>query len=128
MSKVVRLRAEAYERLLERRNAVKVVYLIRDPRGTMNSRWEMSWCRHEECASPKRLCDDLVEDFEAVRRLQIRYPDRFSLLRFEDFAKNPIESLRRVVKFAGLADLTEAMKKFVATHTTAKQQQVINVT
>lgn len=57
---------------------VKVVLLVRDPRGTLQSRKHRDWCPGEpDCDQPNNLCADMVSDYSAAVQLNRRYPDRF---------------------------------------------------
>ena len=39
-----------------------MIYLVRDPRGTLESRWRMPWCRSGDCRRAELLCGDLADD------------------------------------------------------------------
>ena len=67
-----------YIRIRDRLN-VRVLYLVRDPRGTMQSRSHRDdFCPgNPDCEDPARLCNDLVNDFYAAKRLRQDFPDRF---------------------------------------------------
>ena len=57
---------------------VRVVLLVRDPRGTLQSRKHRDWCPGNlDCFEPRRLCTDLVADYSAAVRLTMKYPHRF---------------------------------------------------
>ncbi|ENN83499.1 hypothetical protein YQE_00143, partial [Dendroctonus ponderosae] len=77
--KTVRLRLNLAEALLELKSLnVKVILLIRDPRGTLQSRKHRDWCPGEpDCDQPNYLCSDMVSDYSAAIRLKELYPSRF---------------------------------------------------
>lgn len=57
---------------------VKVLYLIRDPRAIMNSRFPHEPCmKAKECGNPSVLCDDLTHEYHVSKKLSQLYPDRF---------------------------------------------------
>jgi hypothetical protein len=57
---------------------VRVVLLVRDPRGTLQSRKHRDWCPgNPDCFEAVRLCTDLVADYSAAVRLKMKYPHRF---------------------------------------------------
>ena len=57
---------------------VRMVLLVRDPRGTLQSRKHREWCPgNPDCFEPIRLCTDLVADYSAAVRLTMKYPHRF---------------------------------------------------
>ena len=77
--KTVRLRLNLTQRLVENPELnVKVVLLVRDPRGTLESRGHCTWCSgHQDCVDPARLCQDLESDFHAYQSLSSLFPDRY---------------------------------------------------
>lgn len=57
---------------------VRILLLIRDPRGTLQSRKHRDWCPGEpDCDQPYYLCQDMVSDYHAAVRLLEDYPKRF---------------------------------------------------
>ena len=75
--KTVRLRVKETEKLLldpEIGNALKVILLVRDPRGVMNSRASDSWCKGKICSDLETVCNHLEEDILAATYLKSKYP------------------------------------------------------
>lgn len=76
--KTVRMRVAETERLLldsEIKQTLKIVVLVRDPRGVMNSRLSLGWCQKQNsCNNPNILCKDLTSDILAALRLKKKYP------------------------------------------------------
>ena len=94
--KTVRLRLNLTRSLVEDPSLnVKVLLLVRDPRGTMQSRkhrveikkkkmylnivkQEVGWCPgNPDCDDPARLCGDLVSDYQAFKQLSKEFPGRY---------------------------------------------------
>lgn len=77
--KIVRLRLRLAEELLKDESlGVRILLLVRDPRGTIQSRKHRDWCPgHPDCDEPSSLCADMVSDYAAAHRLNKLYPDRF---------------------------------------------------
>lgn len=111
-----RLLAEHSEILLKDSELdVKIVLLIRDPRGIMHSRKQKTWCKgHPDCENMSNLCNDMVADFKAAERLTKKYPNRFAVLRYEDLSLNPFDITQKIFKFYGLP-FHENVKQFLAT-------------
>jgi hypothetical protein len=64
---------------------VKIIYLVRDPRGSLMSRKKIDWCRATKtCIKAKIVCDILVSDYKAAHQLKKKYPKRFYIVRYED--------------------------------------------
>ncbi|XP_057654181.1 carbohydrate sulfotransferase 4-like [Diorhabda carinulata] len=116
--KSVRLRLALAEELLQDDDLnIKVILLVRDPRGTMQSRKHRDWCPGvPDCDQPSNLCKDLISDYEAAGTLQMFYSDRFRVLRYEDLSLNPSVIIRDLFDFLGLY-FHKDVEKFLNTHT-----------
>ncbi|XP_071442821.1 carbohydrate sulfotransferase 1-like [Hetaerina americana] len=103
--KVVRLRLRLASRLLEDKSLnVHMVLLVRDPRGTVQSRRHREWCPPSpECSDPLRLCADLVDDYWTAVELMKVYPDKFRVIRYEELSLNPSKVTEDLFEFFGLA-------------------------
>jgi hypothetical protein len=56
---------------------LRVLLLIRDPRGTMESRTHRDWCPdNPDCQDPSRLCTDMVDDYHSAQELMKTFPDK----------------------------------------------------
>ena len=94
--KTVRLRLNLTQALVEDPSLnVKILLLVRDPRGTMESRKHrvnfvfenhklnfmfhiQDWCpNNPDCEDPARLCQDLKEDYYSFQKLSAKFPDRY---------------------------------------------------
>ena len=60
---------------------LRVVVLIRDPRGFMSSRAKIPWCAHPTCSDPDTACQHLEEDVNAANELKKEFPGRVHLVR-----------------------------------------------
>ena len=80
--KTVRLPLADAERLI-RDTGVKVIYLVRDPRGVMESRWTAKWCQDpchstQECnRCADELCQLYTANLRAEQKLAKQYPERY---------------------------------------------------
>lgn len=60
------------------RLGVQVLLLVRDPRGTMQSRHHRDWCPgNPDCNDPAWLCRDLVSDFQTAKKFLKKFPNSF---------------------------------------------------
>ncbi|XP_069981653.1 carbohydrate sulfotransferase 3 isoform X2 [Penaeus vannamei] len=103
--KTVRLRLNLTQLFLnDERMNLKVVFLVRDPRATMSSRYSsVSWCTDKpDCSSPEVLCSDLEGDLKVATALRQLYPDSFTMLKYEDLASDPQEEIHKLMDFLGL--------------------------
>ena len=75
--KTVRLPLSHAEYLLNEIQNLKILYLVRDPRATLQSRKGRDWCvATPSCHKPETLCGDLVNDFDSFLDLRKTFPDR----------------------------------------------------
>ena len=102
--KLVRLRLNMTRAMLEADSSLRVLYLVRDPRATMSSRFSsVDWCSQSvDCIDPGRLCGDLQNDLDAFETLVALYPDRVALIKYETLARFPHKTFQLVFDFAGL--------------------------
>ncbi|XP_078363375.1 carbohydrate sulfotransferase 4-like [Oculina patagonica] len=90
----------------------KVVLLIRDPRAVIPSSLSVSFYK-EEGGNAKlgtrmfsyKLCKQTEESLNSVKNLPAWMRSQIKVLRYEDLAKNPLEEMKRLYKFAGLSVL-----------------------
>ena len=74
---------------------VRVIQLVRDPRGVLHSRLKRARPLHPA------LVLAVWDSFNAVAEVSMRSPGRRLLLRYEDFVDRPHESLARIAAFTG---------------------------
>jgi len=114
----VRLRLNLTRSLVEDPSLnVRVLLLVRDPRGTMQSRKHRDWCPgNPDCEAPARLCGDLVSDYQAFKQLSKEFPGRYKVFRYEDFSMNPTNNTIDVFQFFGFS-YHQKVRDFLDTHT-----------
>ncbi|XP_017050402.1 carbohydrate sulfotransferase 4 [Drosophila ficusphila] len=100
---VYNLRLKFLATLLAREGLnLRIMLIVRDPRGTIYSRMHNKWCTTEKDCEAKTLCNDMISDHHMVETLTQSYPQRFSILRYEDLVSQPEESIKVVFDFYGL--------------------------
>ncbi|XP_041973725.1 carbohydrate sulfotransferase 4-like [Aricia agestis] len=116
--KVVRVRLRLMKQLLEDKELnVKVILLIRDPRGVMQSRQHRNFCQpSSDCWKPELLCADMISDYVAAGRLLQKYPKRLMALRYEELALSPNSTTHKLMKFLGLS-VSPSINEFLVLHT-----------
>ncbi|GAB0096024.1 carbohydrate sulfotransferase 4 [Sergentomyia squamirostris] len=116
--KVVRLRLAIASQLLDDPGLnVRIVLLIRDPRGTLQSRKHREWCPgRPDCDHPPTLCRDMVADYYAAQLLLKKYPDRFRVVRYEDLSLDPYDMTKEILQFYGLP-MDPEVEEFLESHT-----------
>ncbi|XP_022115811.2 carbohydrate sulfotransferase 3-like [Pieris rapae] len=116
--KIVRVRLHLIQQLLENKELnIKVVLLIRDPRGVMQSRQHRNFCQPSpDCWKPELLCADMISDYVAASRLIKIYPDRIIVQRYEELALDPNSTVPSLLKFLGISPTT-SVEEFLLSHT-----------
>ena len=101
--KIVRARLALLTNLLENPHT-RIIWLVRDPRGTMTSRTSsVTWCDTKACKDPGYLCSDLQEDYSTFRYWTEENPNQVKLVRYEDLAQDPYGKSKEILEFAGLS-------------------------
>jgi hypothetical protein len=55
-----------------------MIFMVRDPRGTMQSRLKREWCPSSpDCMEAELLCADLKANFYAAVQMEKKYPNQF---------------------------------------------------
>ncbi|XP_063588383.1 carbohydrate sulfotransferase 4-like [Penaeus indicus] len=116
--KTVRLRLNLTEELLEdKKLGVRLLLLVRDPRGTLQSRRHRDWCPgHKDCDDPETLCKDLVRDYITASVFRRKFPESFRAVRYEDVSFNVFNKTKELLDFFRL-DFHPNIQKFLHTHT-----------
>ncbi|XP_049511242.1 carbohydrate sulfotransferase 1-like, partial [Dermacentor silvarum] len=106
---------------------VRVVHLVRDPRGIYASRSALRWCaKHEECRSFEFLCSQMRKDIEDFRNLTDKLSSsRTVTVRFEDLAGNPYKEAPRLFSHLGLK-YGRSVVSYLQNHTVSNKNDVKN--
>ena len=120
--KTVRLRLNLTRQILEDPSLnVQVLLLVRDPRGTLQSRKHRTWCPGEpDCDRPENLCSDLVSDYHAAQQLVKEFPGRIRVIRYEDFCKDISRNAKSLLQYFGF-DFHPRVVNFIESHTTTNK-------
>ena len=111
--KVIRFTMEQAAQLLESDPEVKVVHLIRDPRGMFYSQRRVGDLPWASLGTESKLrCDRIHKDLMKSIELSAKFPKRILTVRYEDIAENPIASAEDMYKFVGL-QMTDAGRSYI---------------
>ncbi|ROT61014.1 putative carbohydrate sulfotransferase 5 [Penaeus vannamei] len=55
---------------------LRVVHLVRDPRGSLHSRMQLTWCHSQACSDPGTVCGDLMTDLKLSEWVKEKFPDK----------------------------------------------------
>lgn len=95
---------------------LKVIYLIRDPRGSLNSRLKLKWCKSRLCRDPKTVCDSLYTDLKISDSYLKKYPEKFLIIRYEELSLKPKDVSEKIFNFVGL-QFHNSTRNFLKEHT-----------
>lgn len=118
---------------------VYVIHLIRDPRGTMNSRigWGTFYLDDIENLkvrplTPEKmgiaaanLCDREWENIEFTKNLPDWLKERFLRVTHDDMSLKPVETAEKVYQFIG-KKIPDSMSEFLLQHTSSHEKGVLN--
>lgn len=94
------------------------LFLVRDPRAVMNSRYKLSWCKKDQlCISPKVLCNNMTSNYFEAQALMKKYPKKFTVVRYEDFVGDMKKVSWKLFKFLNLP--YEGIPEFLDSHSSA---------
>ncbi|XP_037787074.1 carbohydrate sulfotransferase 4-like [Penaeus monodon] len=100
---------------------LRVVHLVRDPRGSLHSRMQLTWCHSQACSDPGTVCGDLMTDLKLSEWVKERFPDKYLLVRYEDLGLQAEETARRIFKFLHLT-YHKSVASFVRDHTSINRK------
>ncbi|XP_077979623.1 carbohydrate sulfotransferase 1-like [Glandiceps talaboti] len=88
---------------------LKIIHLVRDPRGIMNSRRKLGQStnhdyerKHVPWDETEDLCRDLTRNLHIVESFPTWLQDKYTLIRYEDTAKHPEEMAQHIYDFLGI--------------------------
>ncbi|KAH7964367.1 hypothetical protein HPB51_027399 [Rhipicephalus microplus] len=100
---------------------VKIVHLVRDPRGIVASRRRVAWCnKSEACMHQDSVCSEVRADLYSYEELKKVLPNSTHRLRYEDLALNPNGEAVRLFDVLGLK-YTRHVTRFLKTHTRSRK-------
>lgn len=106
--------------------SVKILHLVRDPRGILASRRLLDWCNESKsCAHQDTLCSELRADLDTFEELQRTFPNSTYRLRYEDVSLDPKKEALKMFDALGL-NYTVYVSNFLKTHTRARKADALD--
>lgn len=103
ITKVLRLTAGSFDRLLQKRQDLKVIHLFRNPFAIINSRTETSgYPVRDYNANALTLCKKMALDYDGAMKLKEKYPDKVKLVFYEDIKTNVTSKIKKLYDFIGM--------------------------
>ncbi|XP_076442693.1 carbohydrate sulfotransferase 1-like [Babylonia areolata] len=117
--KTLRLGMAQALNLLEADPGVKVVHLVRDPRGILNSR-QVTGIGLSSGETAGELCSRVLQDVRDSVPVRTMYPGRILTVRYEDLTADPLGYAEHLLKFTGL-DFSPEHRQYVWNITSTKE-------
>ncbi|KAK8746971.1 hypothetical protein OTU49_016926 [Cherax quadricarinatus] len=116
--KVIRSRLPWLVNLLNNTSLnVKIIHLIRDPRGSLNSMQRLNWN-----SKPSLRCGNLEDDMREYNKLLKKYPTKVKMINLEMFSVDPYSTTSDIHKFLyGSPGLEERTLQYLKEHTRARK-------
>ncbi|XP_033759407.1 carbohydrate sulfotransferase 1-like [Pecten maximus] len=103
--KTIRLSMDIVDVLMEKFPNLKVIHLLRDPRGMIVSRMRTITQLHlkqmDMSLSARAVCDRYNRDIRIGQSLEVKYPNRIKTVLYEQIVEKPLETSLRIFKFLG---------------------------
>ena len=104
--KAIRMPMSLVGDILKKDPGIKVIHYIRDPRGIVLSRRESSYLisavsKKSWTREITLLCNKMQDDYIARKQLEIRFPNSILSIKYEQFAKEPLETGKLVYNHIG---------------------------
>jgi len=137
--KVVRASMRSMERMLHDVPNVRVIHLVRDPRGVALSRVNLhesvrsAWTnsasrndRHEMIVREAMVyCQTVVEDVRKRKILEQQYPGQIMTVVYDDVVRDPRRSVREIYEFLDLRVDESVYSRLNATLTVESRQKFV---
>ena len=115
VSKILRGNMTSMADILRDFPTLKVIHLLRDPRGIIMSRKKGNGKPHFDLdivREARLLCTKMLEDIRQRHVLEDRFPGITMEVTYEDLAKNSKEKLEAMYKFAGIPMAESSTQSF----------------
>lgn len=104
---------------------VKVIQILRDPRGSLNSRIQLGWLpKHTSPGFVRQVrypCEKIAENVKYGRNLPEKYQDKYMEVYYRDIATNPVKTAMRIYSFAGF-QISEDLIKWIVFNTSPSEE------
>lgn len=108
---------------------IRVLHLVRDPRGNINSRINIDWIK--DYPNPKlaytarKLCDSIVANLDHADRTltELKLKHKYKLVRYKQIADDPLGTAKDIYNFAGF-DMPLETEEWIVESTTPSKKKL----
>ncbi|XP_064116637.1 carbohydrate sulfotransferase 1-like [Macrobrachium nipponense] len=119
--KVIRMRVSWVQDLLNRDASLKVIHIVRDPRGSFASLKSLNMVQKNH----REWCPKIQEDLVIAKSLESSFPKSFTSVKYEDLCSDPLGMSLRIWKFLGERNtysLPDTWKIYLTEHTSGSKR------
>ncbi|KAL9950494.1 hypothetical protein ACROYT_G042993 [Oculina patagonica] len=96
---------------------IKILHVVRDPRGTLNSRINLGWIKDVGVAKnfpgwPRGVCEGVVQNVKFGESLEGDLKNHYMRVRYKDIASSPVMTAMKIYKFAGF-EMQESLIRWI---------------
>ena len=106
---------------------IKVLHVVRDPRGSVNSRINSKWIPdYQSKAFPalvRDTCQGITPNVKFGQSLEGWIRDRYKLVRYQDIANTPLKTAQELYDFAGF-QMPESLKDWIIESTNPSEDKL----
>jgi keratan sulfate 6-sulfotransferase 1 len=116
-------------RALKENKDIRFLYIVRDPRGCINSRINLEWIKDypdpDLPSSVKSICDTTTYNLRYIQRLIANGEDRgrYMILRYRDIAGDPLATAKMIYNFAQF-QIEPRLTKWVTAYTKPSKEKL----
>ena len=103
---------------------VKILHLLRDPRGRLNSKLnsekqlkKQETSLHWLSQRSVKVCQRIMKDVMIRKELEKQFPNMFMEIHYEDIAANPIKMANHIYQFVYSEDAPDTVKQWLKLNT-----------
>ena len=96
---------------------IKILHVVRDPRGSINSRINLGWITEVDKAKnfaawPKGTCEGIIQNVKFGASLEGSLKKNYMLVKYKDIAFSPVLTAMKIYKFAGF-EMQESLIRWI---------------
>ena len=108
---------------------IKVLHVVRDPRGSINSRINLGWITDVDKAKnfaawPKSTCEGITQNVKFGASLEGSLKNNYMLVKYKDIAFSPVLTAMKIYKFAGF-EMQESLVRWII-HATNPNKEILD--